>query len=236
MFGNMIESASDLKDNVSDKLADRRTEKQLRELQQGVTLLTARVAKLDRRFAASQRGFPWGLLLAAGVGYLAVNRPARDRVMGWLGQVSPSAQDAVQQVAGRVTTAVSDVKDGKDVREAATAAAKGIGEDLKQAAPDIQRDVQQKASDVKDKAQQVAGQAQQAASDAKDKAQQVAGEAKDKAQQAAGDAKDKAQASGGSAPSGQTSGMTGGPQGQSGKDLSKEQVSTPAQNQKPSGR
>ena len=233
MLQEIKDTATELTENLGDAMAQRRTEKQLRDLKLGQVAMGLQLTKLDRRVAASQRGFPWGLVLLAGVGYLIVNKPARERALGLLGQVSPSARDAVQQVVGRVGGAVEDVKGGKDPREAAMDTAKTIGQDLKQAAPDIGREVQQKAGEVKDQAQQavsqVKDQAQQAASQVKDQAQQAAGEVKDQA-------KDKAQQAG------QAAGQTGQPSGsaqstaQQGKDLAKEQVPTQAQGQKPGGR
>ncbi|WP_216322338.1 YtxH domain-containing protein [Deinococcus aestuarii] len=115
-------------------------------------------------------GFPWGLVLLAGVAYALYrsNPSFRDRIRGLLRQVSPGLEGHLARAGDAAKDAVSDVMRGDDPRDALRDAGgerRRAGEKAADQAGDKLRDLQHQAQDS---AQDLRRDAQRAADDLRD--------------------------------------------------------------------
>ncbi|MFC4455561.1 hypothetical protein [Deinococcus sonorensis] len=157
MMETVKQSAQDLAETMGDHMQERKIDQQfnarLKGIERNLSQIDDRIDALGKRFPRKQGGgFPWGLVLMAGLGYALYNPSTRTRLMGMIGNVSPAARDVAESAVSRAGNAVQEVREGRSPVEAAKSAAQDIGQQAKSVSNDVKRDVEATASRTADKA------------------------------------------------------------------------------------
>jgi len=184
------DAADTLGDHLQERKADMKFDGRLKSIESNLAQVDKRIEALGKRFPRRQgSGFPFGLVLVAGLGYALYNPSTRQKLLDLLGNVSPAARDTVQGVLGSAGDAVEDMKAGRDPKAAMKDAAQDIGNKVSANADDMKRDAQKAGDRLADQAGDVTNKAADRAKDATDDAKRGVDRLADKAQDKVNDLK-----------------------------------------------
>lgn len=184
------DATESLGDHLQERKVDMKFDGRLKAIEHNLKQVDKRIEALGKRFPRRQgSGFPFGLVLVAGLGYALYNPSTRQKLLDLLGNVSPAARDTLQGVLGSAGDAVDDVKAGRDPKAAVKDAAQDIGDKVKANADDMKRDTQKAGDRLADKAGDVADRAADKTKDVADDAKRGVDRLADKAQDKANDLK-----------------------------------------------
>lgn len=173
-------------EGLSERKADKQFDVRLRAIEKNISQVDRRIEALGKRFPRS-RGprFPFGLLLIAGFGYALYNPKTRAQLLGYLGNVSPAARDAVEGVIGKSQDAAADLRGGRGVGDSVQNAAQKVSQGTRDAVQDL-------GNDLNPPADRAARQAGSAIDQAADKLKDMSREAGRSVDRLADRAEDKA--------------------------------------------
>jgi len=184
------DAADTLGEHLQERKVDMKFDGRLKAIEHNLKQVDKRIEALGKRFPRRQgSGFPFGLVLVAGLGYALYNPSTRQKLLDLLGNVSPAARDTLQGVLGSAGDAVDEVKAGRDPKAAVKDAAQDIGDNVKANADDMKRDAQKAGDRLADKAGDVADRAADKTKDVADDAKRGVDRLADKAQDKANDLK-----------------------------------------------
>ena len=155
---NVKQSVQDAADAVAGleqgRRRDMKIDARLKAIERNLGKVDDSIDELGKSFTRRQgRGFPFGLVLLAGVGYALYNKSTRSKVLELVGNVSPAARDSIEGVIGKADDKVADMQGGRDAGDAVKDAAQTVGQKAKDVAQDVKNDTQRGVDRLADKAQ-----------------------------------------------------------------------------------